>query len=162
MEELAEACCADCVGFNVKQVDDKGRSRGDCRLRPELGLMPEEYPACDHFKVRNQREGKVRLPQKAARAPASRRAPRPAPRKTHTALPTLQTPTTGDTNGEINMDRDGLKQVLRELLAEETMYGFPELNDRWEGGTMVLKPADANNQPKEVPLDAFFHKIVMS
>ncbi len=161
MEELAAPTCADCVGFNVKQLDDQGRSRGACRLRPELGLVPEEYPACDHFRVRHDREGKVHAPQKRAPAPTGRRAPRAAPRKTHDALPTLQTPTTGDTSGEINMDRNGLKQVLRELLAEETMYGFPEVNDRWEGGTMVLKPVDANNQPKEVPLDAFFHKIVM-
>lgn len=59
------------------------------------------------------------------------------------------------------MDRDGLKQVLRELLEEETLFGYPELGKRWEGGTIVLRPADAGLQPKEVPLETFFHKIVM-
>lgn len=59
------------------------------------------------------------------------------------------------------MDRDGLKQVLRELLEEETLYGYPEMGGRWQGGTLVLKPADSENQPKEVPLEALFHKIVM-
>ncbi len=59
------------------------------------------------------------------------------------------------------MDRDGLKQVLRELLEEETLAGYPEMTPRWQRGTLVLKPADPGLQPKEVPLETFFHKIVM-
>jgi hypothetical protein len=35
-----------------------------------------------------------------------------------------------------------------------------ELGDRWQRGTMVLKPAN-DSLPKEIPLEAFFHKIVM-
>lgn len=59
------------------------------------------------------------------------------------------------------MDRDGLKQVLRELLEEETVYGYLELGRKWEGGTLVLKPGDDSLQPKEVPVETFFHKIIM-
>ncbi len=33
--------------------------------------------------------------------------------------------------------------------------------DKWKGGTLILKPNDANLQDKEIPLDTFFHKIVM-
>ncbi len=35
------------------------------------------------------------------------------------------------------------------------------LGDRWKGGTMLLQPADKSLKPKEVPVDVFFHKIVM-
>lgn len=36
-----------------------------------------------------------------------------------------------------------------------------ELGDRWDGGTLILKPSDSNLQAKEMPIDTFFHKIVM-
>ena len=36
-----------------------------------------------------------------------------------------------------------------------------ELGDKWIDGTMVLKPKDDTVQSKEIPIDTFFHKIVM-
>lgn len=42
--------------------------------------------------------------------------------------------------------------------------GFSEivpLGDRWLGGTMLLQPKDSSLKPKEIPIEAFFHKIVM-
>ena len=33
--------------------------------------------------------------------------------------------------------------------------------DKWRGGSLVLKPGDANLSDKELPIDTFFHKIVM-
>ncbi|MCB0433232.1 MAG: hypothetical protein KDD18_09590, partial [Mangrovimonas sp.] len=33
--------------------------------------------------------------------------------------------------------------------------------DKWKGGKLILEPGDAGLQNKEVPIDTFFHKIVM-
>lgn len=35
------------------------------------------------------------------------------------------------------------------------------LGDRWLNGTMLLQPADKTLKPKEIPVELFFHKIVM-
>ncbi|ASZ11732.1 hypothetical protein KTO58_16270 [Chitinophaga pendula] len=35
------------------------------------------------------------------------------------------------------------------------------IGERWEGGTLVLQPKDSGTKAKEIPLDVFFHKIVM-
>ncbi len=36
-----------------------------------------------------------------------------------------------------------------------------ELAQRWNGGTMILKPGSDDLQAKEIPIETFFHKIVM-
>lgn len=35
------------------------------------------------------------------------------------------------------------------------------LGDRWKGGTLVVKPSNPDLQSKEIPVETFFHKIVM-
>ena len=35
------------------------------------------------------------------------------------------------------------------------------LGDKWLGGTMLLQPADKTIKPKEIPVQDFFHKVVM-
>ncbi len=59
------------------------------------------------------------------------------------------------------MDREELKRVVREVLEDEQSFGLVDLGQRWEGGTMRIEPRDPSLQPKEIPVDTFFHKIVM-
>jgi hypothetical protein len=36
-----------------------------------------------------------------------------------------------------------------------------QLGLRWRDGTLIMRPSDAKLQPKELPLERFFHKVVM-
>lgn len=40
---------------------------------------------------------------------------------------------------------------------QETVY----LGERWQKGTLLLQPFDKTLKPKEIPVEDFFHKIVM-
>ena len=35
------------------------------------------------------------------------------------------------------------------------------LGDKWKGGTLILQPENKELKPKEIPVESFFHKIVM-
>jgi hypothetical protein len=57
------------------------------------------------------------------------------------------------------MTREEFAEAIREVLRED--QAPVPLAPKWEGGTVVLKPRDAALQPKELPLDALLHKVVM-
>ncbi len=49
-------------------------------------------------------------------------------------------------------------KVLRKFSdVQETV----EMGERWAGGRLILEPGRSDLSPKEIPIDAFFHKIVM-
>ncbi|SHL63536.1 hypothetical protein SAMN05444266_104234 [Chitinophaga jiangningensis] len=58
-----------------------------------------------------------------------------------------------------------LSEVETSLLKILRLWGgFSEivpLGDKWRNGTLILQPGDASLKAKEIPIDAFFHKIVM-
>ena len=53
----------------------------------------------------------------------------------------------------------GLVRILRSW-AGVALEKVP-LGDRWTNGKLIIESGDGSIQPKEVPIDTFFHKIVM-
>jgi hypothetical protein len=54
-----------------------------------------------------------------------------------------------------------VESVIDHLGVEKPDTHVAELGARWHGGKVVMHPADTSLQPKEVPLETFFHKVVM-
>ncbi len=65
----------------------------------------------------------------------------------------------------ISAELETHSDVERSLLRILRMWGGitenTPLGDRWLNGLMLLQPADKSQKPKEIPIDVFFHKIVM-
>ena len=60
-----------------------------------------------------------------------------------------------------NLVRDTAHAVVEALGLEQKDVLVEGLATRWQRGTLVMQPADSSLQPKEIPLETFFHKIVM-
>ncbi|MBN2801678.1 MAG: hypothetical protein JXR91_01150 [Deltaproteobacteria bacterium] len=161
MNELKEPTCGDCKAFYKDAKDINGIVRGLCMKRGELGEIPAGLEYCAHFTVKDSRAAFVK--PAVIKSKTSKRRSSVSGQRTLSMSDrrTMSNPTQGDTEGEISMDRDGLKQVIRELLEEETLFGYPEIAPKYQGGSLVLQPASDENQPKEIPIETFFHKIVM-
>ena len=59
------------------------------------------------------------------------------------------------------IDSDSLKNAIREVLFEEGLTGTISLAEKWDGGELVMRPGKPGLQEKALPIDTFFHKIVM-
>lgn len=53
------------------------------------------------------------------------------------------------------------KSLLKILRQWSDVNELVPLGDKWIGGTMLLQTADKTLKPKEIPIEDFFHKIVM-
>ncbi len=53
------------------------------------------------------------------------------------------------------------KSLLRILRTYNSIQDTVELGDKWTDGQLILKPGDDSLKSKEMPIDTFFHKIVM-
>jgi hypothetical protein len=62
---------------------------------------------------------------------------------------------------EIETTSEVEKSLLKILRLWSDTSEIVPLGDKWKGGNMLLQPADKGQKAKEIPIDVFFHKIVM-
>jgi len=64
----------------------------------------------------------------------------------------------GDLDKIDQMVRNGIEAAVRAVREDDTPV---QLGGRWQGGKMVLVPQKDGQAAKEIPIETFFHKIVM-
>ena len=62
---------------------------------------------------------------------------------------------------DLDMDMDTFRSVLQQVLREELGIGEARMQPRFQGGELILKPGKEGTAEKRLPLETFFHKIVM-
>lgn len=62
---------------------------------------------------------------------------------------------------EIETHSEVEKSLLKILRLWGGLSEIVPLGDRWLKGMMILQPADKSLKPKEIPIEDFFHKVVM-
>ena len=57
-----------------------------------------------------------------------------------------------------------VREVFHEALQDAGVVadGTVKIAARWEGGTLLLRPGREGLQEKEIPIESFFHKVVMA
>ncbi|MEZ4909054.1 MAG: hypothetical protein R2771_15760 [Saprospiraceae bacterium] len=53
------------------------------------------------------------------------------------------------------------KSLIKILTKWSDISEVVSLGSKWDGGLLILKPGSDDLQSKEIPIDVFFHKIVM-
>ncbi|MGK0389377.1 MAG: hypothetical protein ACI94Y_002117 [Maribacter sp.] len=56
---------------------------------------------------------------------------------------------------------DAEKALLKILRTYNAVEETVDLGSKWVGGTMSLQPKDQDLKAKEIPIEGFFHKIIM-
>lgn len=68
-------------------------------------------------------------------------------------------PGTDETNSG---DVRSLEKIIRKVIDNYSdIQQIVELGDKWLGGKLILQPANPDLKSKEMPIETFFHKIVM-
>jgi hypothetical protein len=68
----------------------------------------------------------------------------------------------GETTPQSSITLADIERALENILDQRLhdMQLVP-MAGKWNNGTLIMKPYDSSLQPKEIPIETFFHKIVM-
>ncbi len=146
MSEPYAGACGSCGAFTSFGVHPDLGVVGNC-ARSMRSYPVTATGTCSEYRPRGSAKDAPK-PEPAARA---RPLPNVAP-FVRRALPT---------EVDLDMDMETFRSVLKEVLREELGAGEAVLGGRWQGGEIILKPGREGTAEKRVPIETFFHKIVM-
>ena len=148
VEDYCRACKTDRM-HAVVAADANGRP-----IRTVCGFCHSEH---------NFRGGPRIGEEPAARPVAGGRAPAPAPRPQPEVLPIVseRERVAGGMSVQIPGGEIDLEMLLRRVIREESGITPVAPAQKWRGGTLVLRPGNAQLQEKSWPIETFFHKVVM-
>src|SRR6266404_4286586 len=162
------------ASFESKSSDISGQSREGEDDRCQRCAFDNDIADCQsHMNIATLHIGmKVRHPQygvgvvRSLTEQTAEIAFDDAPRTIAPASSDLQPAESTATLSELqmplsNLIRDTAQAVVEALGLEQKDVVVEGLANRWQRGTLVMRSADSSLQPKEVPLETFFHKIVM-
>lgn len=71
-------------------------------------------------------------------------------------------PAEANDDGQPKLNIKEFERALTSILNKyNAIENKVELGRKWVGGSIIMKPANPELQPKEMPVETFFHKIVM-
>lgn len=162
--EPHEKVCGNCKLWRPHSLDAVKGWVGECRVQPQRSLFPPSAPICNAFAPRGEA---VKAAQEAVSTrPKALKSIAPLVRSsTGSTRPTAVGPTLVhrvDPNTTIDFEGDNMtRQELMDLFLEASGLADVPLAQKWEGGSVILKPGNPELQPKDLPIDSLFHKVVM-
>ena len=144
-------------------IEDYCRACKMDRMHTVIAADPAGQPLrvlCGYCRSEHNYRGGPRL----ASSGAAPDAPSPAPRRKATtepfpivsererSAPPIMVPDASGTDLEL---------LLRRIIREETGITAVAPAEKWRGGSLVLRPGAPGLQEKTIPIETFFHKIVM-
>ncbi len=75
---------------------------------------------------------------------------------------TVVSATTATTENSTMASMADVEIMLEQILDRRAeIQDIVHLGNKWQGGNLILQPADTGLSNKEIPIETFFHKIVM-
>jgi hypothetical protein len=147
MTESPEKRCGTCGAFTQYAVHPTHGSVGACAR----GMISYPVPAtaiCGEYRPRGT--GHELTPLKTRKA---------APREPAPGVFVRRPPLPEEI--DLDMDMATFRTVLQEVLREELGLSETRIQPRFQGGELVIKPGKEGTAEKRIPIETFFHKIVM-
>jgi hypothetical protein len=147
LEDFCRACKTDRM-HTVIAADGSGQP-----LRVVCGFCGSEHQYRGGPRVGAPEAPSSRIPRSSGSpAPRSESSREPFPivserERTAPAMPT---------SAELD-----LEMLLRRIIREETGITPVAPAEKWRGGTIALRPGNPSLQEKTIPIETFFHKVVM-